>query len=382
MVRQAHWTLVATLLFLCGCAPSAEEPEPNTHLPGFDVWMPTGIVVRKTSNPAIGNYQVRSGTAVPALPQPLRALFPERAPSTKVSWRVETTAFSEPADVAALLDSVMRGLATGGKGRAVAAGDGRWTSTYEFGKGKLVVGYARCEPWLTIIFMIGLEGDVHDERVALKIVKSVRCRIGKEPAPTLQLSLRVPAHFGLAHNTDEPTYFSTAGGALVTSFTDGNVARDKRLLKQVLGSIFATVLESRSPLDVSTAQIKRPDAALSTLNTLSARPRTGEVAEFEIATLYCADLDSTVMLLIFGDGDPRTSSADLAESLECPKPDAAQTSHASIDAIFSPVCESGDLLACQRLIEFIRTGNAAGSVMSLERARARACALGDRDQCA
>lgn len=71
--------------------------------------MPKGVVVKQGSHPAIGSYEVRSGTSVPALPKPLRALFPERAPSTKVTWRVETFAFSEPVDVAALLDGALRG---------------------------------------------------------------------------------------------------------------------------------------------------------------------------------------------------------------------------------------------------------------------------------
>jgi hypothetical protein len=88
------------------------------------------------------------------------------------------------------------------------------------------------------------------------------------------------------------------------------------------------------------------------------------------------------MLLIFPDEDPRPNAQQLARSLECPKADIAEPEHPPIDVVFAPVCESGDLAACQRLIEYIQLGHANGSVMSLERARSRACTLGDRDHCA
>jgi hypothetical protein len=379
MSQHARHSFAAIMLLLCGCVPADKQPPPNTHLPGFDVWMPRGIVVRQTSHPAIGSYQVRSGTSLPALPQPLRDLFPERAPSTKVSWRVETVAFSEPADVAGLLDGALRGLSTSGKGRIVPAGKGRWTSTYEFGKGKLVAGYARCEPWLTIMFIVGLEGDVYDESVALKMVRSVRCRIGNQKAPSLQVSLRIPEHFGLARNTDEPTYFSTLGGGLVTSFTDGDIARDYRVLEKVLGGMFATAMGADSPLKVSITPIKREDGAPSTLSVLTDEKQ--KVGEVQIGSLYCAEMDSTAMVVIFPDGDPRTNPLELATSLGCPKSDAAETTHATIDAVFSPLCHSGDLGACRHLIEFIQSGNATGSAMSLVQAKAQACSLGVRDYC-
>jgi hypothetical protein len=383
MSRQACCSVLAALMLLCGCVPSAKEPEPNTHLPGFDVWMPKGLVVKQSTHPAIGNYQVRSGTALPALPGGLRALLPERAPSTKVSWRVETVAYSDPVDVAALLDAALSGLPVRGKGRVVAAGAGRWTSTYEFGKGKLVVGYMRCEPWLSITFFVGLEGDVYDESIARKIVRSVRCRIKDQKAPSLQVSLQVPANFGLASHTDEPTYFSTAGGAVVTNLTDGDVARDHSMLGKVLGGMFAAIVGAKSPLKVSTTAINRADGARSTLNVLTTDSPDAELHELHIGTLYCADLDSTAMLVvILPDGDPGNDALAITKSLECPKSDVAEARYPSIDAVFSPVCESGDLVVCQRLIEFIQAGNATGSVMSLERARARACSLGDRNHCA
>jgi hypothetical protein len=374
--------VVATMLLLWGCVPSAEQPEPNTHLPGFDVWMPKGIVVRQTSHPAIGRYQVRSGTALPALPKALRSFFPERAPSTQVYWRVETTTFAEPADVKALMDGALRGLAIGSPGRLVSLGNGRWTSTYEFGRGKLVVGYARCEPWLSIMFLVGLEGDVSDESIALKIVKSVSCRIGKMPPPVLHVSLRVPDHFGLARNTDEPTYFSTAGGGLVTNFTNGNIARDPKMLKGVLSGMFATVLGSSSPPQVAIEPIARTDGAISMLGHLSGDlGELGSNGRVQIGTLYCPDLDSTAIVLVFGGNDPRTKPLEIAQSLGCPQANAVEPTFATIDAVFSPVCESGDLLACQLLAEYIQGGHATGGVMSLERARARACALGDRQSC-
>ena len=382
MSYYVRWCVVASLMLLWGCMPSEEQPEPNTHLPGFDVWMPKGVVIKQDSHPAIGSYQVRSGTSLPALPQSLQALFPERAPSTKISWRVETVAFSKPADVAALLDGALRGLSITVKGKVVAAGEGRWTSTYEFAKGKIVAGYARCEPWLTIIFIIGLEGDVRDEKSAQKIVKSVRCRIGNQKAPSLNISLRVPEHFGLANNTDEPTYFSTSGGALVTNFTNGNIARNYSLLERVLGGMFAAGLGVKSPLKVSIAPIERTDGAVATLSTLTGHMRELGARGLQVGTLYCADLDLTAMVMVVADADPRTNSLEVAKSLECPKPGAEETKHASIDAVFSPICESGDLVACQRLIEFIQAGNATGNVMSLESARARACSLGDRNHCA
>jgi hypothetical protein len=374
--------VVASLLLVGGCMPSNEQPEPNTRLPGFDVWMPKGVVVKQGSHPAIGSFEVRSGTLVPALPEPLRALLPERAPSTKVSWRVETVAFSEAIDVAPLLDGAMRGIATNGKGKVVSVGEGRWTSTYEFGKGKLVAGYARCEPWLTIMFIVGLEGDVYDEKSARKIVKSVKCRIGDQKAPSLQISLRVPEHFGLASKTDQPTYFSTAGGGLVTNLTTGNIARDYKLLERTLGGMFAAAVGAQDPLQVSITPVARPDGMPATLGVMTGEMGDLSRREIEIGTLYCEDLDSTAMLLIFADGDPRTNSLELTKSLECPKPDAVETPSPTIDAVFSPVCESGDLGACRFLIEFIQAGNATGSILSLEQVRARACALGDHNHCA
>ena len=385
---KANLSLLATLLLLCSCMPAEEQLQPNVHLPGFDVWMPKGLVVKQSSHPAIGRYEVHSGTSLRRLPQPVRALLeplrgflPERAPSTKVSWRVETVAYSEEADIAAWMDGVLGGIATGGKGRVASAGAGRWTSTYDFGKGKVVVGYARCEPWLTIMFIIGLEGDVSDDRVPIRMVRSVKCRLGERKPPRLEVSLRLPEHFGRADQTDEPTFFSTSGGGLVTNFTEGNIARDYRLLERVLGGMLSVAAEAKSPLKVSVATVERADRAPSTLSVFSGEmPDIGN--EIRVATLYCADLDSTAMLLIFPDADPRTNAQQLAESLECPKADAAEPEHPPIDVVFAPVCESGDLAACQRLIEYIQLGHANGSVMSLERARAHACTLGDRDHCA
>jgi hypothetical protein len=344
--------------------------------------MPKGIVVKLSSHPAIGSYQIRSGTWLPALPKPLRRFFPERAPSTEVSWRVETVAFSEPADVAALMDGAMRGLATNGKGRVVQAGDGRWTSTYEFGKGKIIVGYARCEPWLSILFIVGMEGDVTDERVALKIVRSVKCRIENQQPPSLRVALQPPAHFGLANNTDEPMYFSTAGGALITNFTEGNIVRNQRTLKKVLGGMFAALLGSEAPMNVTIAPVKRTDGASATLNVLTTDAPGAEIRELQIGTLYCPDLDATFMVVIMTAGDPATNPLEVTRSLECPKSGAVHVRSRSIDEVFSPACESGDLAACQRLIEFIGAGNATGGVMSLDSARARACSLGDRNHCA
>jgi hypothetical protein len=381
MLLSARWCVVASLMLVCGCMPSAEQPKPNTRLPGFDVWMPKGVVVKQGSHQAIGSYEVRSGTLLPALPAPLRAWLPERAPSTKITWRVETVAFSEPVDVAALFDGAISGVATNSKGRVVSLGNGRWTSTYEFGKGKLVAGYARCEPWLTIMFIVGLEGDVYDESSARKIVSSVRCNIGKKQPPSLRVSLRVPEHYGFARNTDEPTYFSTVGSGLVTNFTNGNIARDHRMLEKVLGGMFTAGFKSKSPLKVSVGAVVREDGVPSTLSVLSGEMGEMGQSELQVGTLYCPDLDLTAMVLILGSGDPRTNPLELTSSLECPKPDAAEPAHATIDAVFSPICESGDLVVCQRLIEFIQMGNATGSVMSLERARAKACSLGDRDQC-
>jgi hypothetical protein len=384
---RVNLSLVATLMLLCSCVPSDEQLQPNVHLPGFDVWMPKGLVVKRSSHPSLGSYQVRSGTSLRQMPQPLRALleplrgfFPERAPSTKVSWQVETFAHSEEVDVVAWMDAALKGLATSGKGKVASAGKGRWTSTYEFGKGKLVVGYARCEPWLTIMFLIGLEGDVSDERVALRMVRSVKCRLGEQKPPDVDVLLRLPEHFGRAHNTDEPTYFSTSGGGLVTNFTEGNIARDYRILERVLGGMLTVAVEAKAPLKVSVAAIEREDGAPSTLSVLSGEiPDIG--SELRVATLYCSDMDATAMLIIFPDQDPRTNASEIARSLECPKPDAAEPKHPPIDAVFAPACASGDLGACQRLIEFIQSGHARGGVMSLERAQARACSLGDRDRC-
>jgi hypothetical protein len=376
-----NWCVVlASLMFVSGCMPS-KQPQPNTRLPGFDVWLPPGVVTKQRLHPAIGSYEVRSGTLLPALPAPLRAYLPERAPSTKISWKVETVAFSEPADVATLLDGALGGVAAVGKGRIARLGDGRWTSTYEFGKGKLVAGYARCEPWLTILFLVGLEGDVYDESSARKIVNSVSCRIGDQEAPSLRISLRVPEHFGLASNTDEPTYMSTAGGALVTNFTDGNIARNHQIMEKLLSGMFTAALQSKSPLKVAITPIERSDGATSALSVLTGDLGELEYPRLQIGSLYCPDLDLTAMVMIFADDDPKINSFELTRSLECPQRDAAATQHATIDDVFAPVCESGNLLVCQQLIEYIRVGNANGNVMSLEGARARACALGDRNHC-
>jgi hypothetical protein len=209
----------------------------------------------------------------------------------------------------------------------------------------------------------------------------VKCRIEDQKAPVLEVSMRVPEHFGRANNADEPTYFSTGGGGLVTNFTSGNIARDYRLLQKVLGGMFAAALGSNSPPKVTVTPIKRPDGAVSTLSTLSGN--TGELGggALQIGTLYCPDLDLTAIVLVFGGSDPRTNAAELTKSLECPKPDGEEMKHPTIDDVFAPACDGGDLNACRRLVELIQTGNAAGSVMSLERVRARACTLGARIHC-
>lgn len=381
MSRSARWCVVVCLMLICGCMPPpAEQPEPNTHLPGFDVWVPQGIVIKQGSHAAFGSYEVRSGLFARLLPEPLRALLPKQPPSTRVSWLVETHPTSEPFDVAAFLDGVMRGVSDDARGEIVSVGERRWISTYGSAERKLIAGYARCEPWLTVTFIVGMEGG-YDESLARKIVKSVRCRIDAQKVPTLPVSFHVPKNFGLASNARQPTYISTAGGALVINFTNSNISRNPELMEKVMGAVFAAAMQIKTPLKATTRSITRKDGAPSTLNTLSGDLPDFRGQQFQVGTLYCKDLDATALLIFYPGADPSTNALELTKSMQCLEPDAVAPKHATVDTVFAPVCEAGDLVACQHFIMLMQQDMATGSVMSLERARARACELGDRTHC-
>lgn len=369
--------LLLGLLAVAGCGSQADKESGATELPGFEITLPSGSVRKSTSHPGVGSHHLDYGINWRALlPDALARELPAQNGSVKVSWRAGAMRAEDLIEERRMMGSLMNGIASNAQ-RSIRIDEYRWIDTLAIEGQWVNMGYAYCAPGLLITVVHGSKRPIEEQTAATqRMVESVVCKVGDSvpalPDPNLNLS----ADFGRTVSSDSAMYISLSGTLVAASQSHNDLHVQREVLRQILQNVAQESFQLDYAPALTMNELKRSDSATALLGEF-VMPGAEQRAFF--ATLYCREVDFTILSFITGPTIDAETAGGIAERMDC---SFAPKNVRSVSELFGEACDAGQAGACRDLSLLVEEGTALADHGTAVELRAKACAFGDAGSCA
>jgi hypothetical protein len=149
----------------------------------------------------------------------------------------------------------------------------------------------------------------------------------------------------------------------------------RQVLSQILQNIAQEMFQIDQTPTLTINEVHRPDAATSLLGEM-VMPEAEQRTFF--ATLYCREVDFTILSFITSPTMDGETAGDIAQRMDC---SFAPQNVRSVSEVFGEACDAGQASACRDLSLYVEEGTARADRGTVAELRAKACALGDAESC-
>lgn len=329
---------LAIALFLRDLAAKKVE---RVSLPGFSIELPAGKVTETSDVPSGGSHKIDLESST------YRWLLRQEAGSPKIAvqWMSQGGTREEWRENFLPIFTSALGSTVGAHPTILkeqSIDDQRWLYIVGDSKWPIGLGVVSCDDDFQVMVIYGRYRDTGRQSEVLGgILSSVECAASREQRTRLTTATRLPAKFGRTSDDDYEGFKSLDGEILITTFTNGDVQRDRKAYMVIAKSLLSTSFGA----DIRESQIRYlADPALERPATLLRYDGpTAERATY-ISTQYCAEHKQSLMIVWFTPTPDDDLARERAGQLGCPGDESREV--ARFSELAAEACSGGDPAAC------------------------------------